>query len=627
MKKNVIFLLVFFPFFFFAQEVCSDYDACNYAYEGDCEYAVLYYDCNGGCVNDLDNDEVCDELEVFGCTDGSSLDGSPMACNFNPFATEDDGSCLYPGFIYDCDGVTCLTDTDGDGVCDENEVLGCNDSNAYNFNLLATEDDDSCWYPVFGCLNPLAGNYNPYADLDDDSCVFSPWPFNSTDCNMTVLIPVDANLLIDDYNLEFGDWIGAFYKDENNQLLCGGSVMWKEETTSIAIWGAESGLDNGFQNNEEITWKVFQNQYESTLIPEFNFGSNTYNCNGLGGLEELSVFNQEIYFPAGWTIFSSYIIPIDNDVEKIFENIDDLIIIKDQNGDVFWPSLGINQIGGVNFNEGYIVKMNYESSGNNLVLSGGLIPSDTEMIFNAGWNIISYLNRESAPVEDMMESIEQDLIIIKDEDGLIYWPQFGVNSMINMYPGRGYQIKLNTDLSFSYPSVSNARFFDFGNDLQTTHYSSPKNTGENMTIGIPISSWDCPLSLGDEIAVFSNDGHLVGSQVFDGKSMAISIWGNDFSTLEKDGIDPGEYFYFKLWDNNLKEEKYLKVDSWIEGSEFYYPNSISITGSISINFNQIDEKEIVQKFDLIGRNVISFKKNQIGFILYKDGSVYKKIKQ
>ena len=48
---------------------------------------------------------------------------------------------------------------------------------------------------------------------------------------------------------------------------------------------------------------------------------------------------------------------------------------------------------------------------------------------------------------------------------------------------------------------------------------------------------------------------------------------------------------------------------------------------IAKKFNQIDEKEIVHKFDLMGRNVISFKENQIGFILYKDGSVYKKIKQ
>ena len=33
--------------------------------------------------------------------------------------------------------------------------------------------------------------------------------------------------------------------------------MWKGETTSIAIWGAESGLYNGFQKMK-IIWKVFK---------------------------------------------------------------------------------------------------------------------------------------------------------------------------------------------------------------------------------------------------------------------------------------------------------------------------------------------------------------------------------
>ena len=43
---------------------------------------------------------------------------------------------------YDCDG-NCLNDSDGDGICDELEVVGCVDTTACNFNLLATENDGS----------------------------------------------------------------------------------------------------------------------------------------------------------------------------------------------------------------------------------------------------------------------------------------------------------------------------------------------------------------------------------------------------------------------------------------------------------------------------------------------------
>jgi uncharacterized protein (TIGR02145 family) len=42
--------------------------------------------------------------------------------------------------------VVCL-DPDNDGVCAENEVSGCTDSNATNFNPSATEDDGTCVMP------------------------------------------------------------------------------------------------------------------------------------------------------------------------------------------------------------------------------------------------------------------------------------------------------------------------------------------------------------------------------------------------------------------------------------------------------------------------------------------------
>ena len=66
-----------------------------------------------------DGDGVCDEFEIAGCQDDS-------ACNYNADATDSDDSCEYAEDGYDCDGV-CLNDADGDGVCDEFEIAGCQD--------------------------------------------------------------------------------------------------------------------------------------------------------------------------------------------------------------------------------------------------------------------------------------------------------------------------------------------------------------------------------------------------------------------------------------------------------------------------------------------------------------------
>ena len=51
-------------------------------------------------------------------------------------------------------------------------VYGCMDSTALNFDPLATADDNSCLYPTLGCTDSLALNYNELATEDDGSCTY-----------------------------------------------------------------------------------------------------------------------------------------------------------------------------------------------------------------------------------------------------------------------------------------------------------------------------------------------------------------------------------------------------------------------------------------------------------------------
>lgn len=95
------------------------------------------------------------EDPVEGCTDET-------ACNYDPSANLDDASCDYGDGITNCDG-TCISDCDGDGVCDENEVYGCTYTAASNYNPNATDDDGSCEGFEGGSCLP--------GDLDNDSVV------------------------------------------------------------------------------------------------------------------------------------------------------------------------------------------------------------------------------------------------------------------------------------------------------------------------------------------------------------------------------------------------------------------------------------------------------------------------
>ncbi|OUU18875.1 MAG: hypothetical protein CBC05_01005 [Crocinitomicaceae bacterium TMED45] len=80
----------------------------------------------------------------------------PSACNYDPFADlVNNDLCIFaddlysPPGVYDCDG-NCLLDFDGDGVCNELEIPGCQEPWACNYNPQATDPAppaDPCSYP------------------------------------------------------------------------------------------------------------------------------------------------------------------------------------------------------------------------------------------------------------------------------------------------------------------------------------------------------------------------------------------------------------------------------------------------------------------------------------------------
>ncbi len=132
---------------------CMDEEACNFdpaaeVDDGSCwtPFDFGWCDCDGAVFDALGE---CGG----GCAQDLDMDGvcdvpgctDPEACNFDPSANYDNGDCTYAAAYYDCDGA-CLNDADGDGVCDELEVVGCTDAEACNFDADATEEDGSCAY-------------------------------------------------------------------------------------------------------------------------------------------------------------------------------------------------------------------------------------------------------------------------------------------------------------------------------------------------------------------------------------------------------------------------------------------------------------------------------------------------
>lgn len=329
---------------------CTDGLACNFsesATESDdsCTYPEEYLDCFGNCLEDSDLDGVCDGLEVLGCQ-------IPEACNYDPNATENSGCifmdalgecggiclsdqdadgvcddeddcvgnldecgvCNGQGAIYDCGcspipigscdcngnvsdalgvcGGDCEADQDGDGVCDADEVLGCQDPLACNFNLNATEAGD-CSYAdpdfdcngiclidsdgdgvcdgneILGCTNPMALNFDPASTEDDGSCQLpSPPPpsfeFTGTPASGTIF----GQATLDGEAADEGDWVAAFDGLGN----CAGSspLIFSKGIAyiNLTIYGDDAttpDVDEGISGNEAFYLVLWDESAVTTI--------------------------------------------------------------------------------------------------------------------------------------------------------------------------------------------------------------------------------------------------------------------------------------------------------------------------------------------------------------------------
>ena len=91
-------------------------------------------------------------------------------------------------------------------------------------------------------------------------------------------------------------YIGVFYTNDFQELVCAGSTIWEGETTSVAAWGSEVGEDNGFATDEVFIWGMWdsttgQVQYgnaEYVFNPNVFTGQGNYLPNGLSSVSSIT---------------------------------------------------------------------------------------------------------------------------------------------------------------------------------------------------------------------------------------------------------------------------------------------------------------------------------------------------
>ena len=302
-----------------------------------------------------------------------------------------------------------------------------------------------------GCMDPDACNYNPFAVTDDGSCAEydicgecgGTGPIPGYDCQGNCISEIFTIEMMDSY----GDgWNGNTLNINTMNFGFSSGYSATETFCYDPNMGCLEVICDGGSWQNEVSWTI--SDANGTILSGgapfqgelCEFISNPEIC-------------QTIDFPAGWTLFSTYIQADDMNLANVLTPLlvdNNLVIVKNYVGAAFLPSWSINGIGDIEIEQGYLAKNNFEQS---LEICGEYkLPEENPITLNQGWGMFSYLRLEPANVVDVLSDFTEDVIIVKDIVGNVYLPDWNFNAIGNLEAGKGYQIKMNATHTLLYLS-------------------------------------------------------------------------------------------------------------------------------------------------------------------------------
>lgn len=410
----------------------------------------------------LSNNGECDDLEAImldclgyieGCTDIEAL-------NYSENATVDNGSCEYfcPESIDDIVNFSC-------------------EGNAFPIN---------CEPEIINEPSDGAGHYNNPIGLCYDESPPSSGPHRSMWGRWGEYEYMPPQRYI--HNLEHGG-IAILYHpcvekeiiDSLRTLACsrpdddGGKFRWVltpyvnlPSNISVVAWewtylndcfdaiSINEFIDEHYRNAPEDFY--YNGSYDTLYIGKCE----AYGCTDVNALNFQSINliddgtciypdldTHMVVLNEGWSLFSTYIDPVNDSMSVVFQDIiDQTIIVKNNVGSAFLPTWGIDidlEIG-----QGYQAKV----SSNSVVKIIGiqLMPELTSIELDLGWNMIAYLREEPADVVLVFQEVEENVTIVKDGLGNVYFPDWNFCNIPAMVPGEGYQLKMSAADSLEYLS-------------------------------------------------------------------------------------------------------------------------------------------------------------------------------
>ncbi|MDG2425876.1 MAG: T9SS type A sorting domain-containing protein, partial [Flavobacteriales bacterium] len=451
-------------------------------------------------------------------------------------------------------GGSCAADTDGDGVCDTDEISGCTDEEASNYNGEATDDDGSCEY--------------------DETCEPS-WGEPTVYPNLATVL---ARITRDGENAGADDKVGAYI---GNELRGEGEIIDFESATYINMVIYLDGIDE----STAVTFVYFDADEDACETCPID-GSLEVEISGEYGSFETPVLIDsrcedlvlDVPLQAGWNYVSTPLQAADMSVAAVFEaGLGDnlLKVLGDDDFALsgnYTPGIPdvFNTLTATTDGGGYVVKV--ESDAVWTSTGAPVDPEATSLGLNAGWNIVGYVPQETLALDDALASIDGVLErVIDGQNGLIYHVDnpAPLNTLETLEPGRSYWVKISAGADLVYPGTLSGITDEIaGGDISEN--SAPTLRTDACAAAQSATGWNVerlPYVAQLVGRVMLNEQPVVGEAyigAFEGdlcrSAMPLSQWNGESFGAMAVHTEGGVALEFKLW---LDGVLFTSIDSWV----------------------------------------------------------------
>jgi len=301
-------------------------------------------------------------------------------------------------------------------------------------------EDELMTYPtcIEGCIDSIALNYDISAHVNNNSCEYDDaivWPSSSEDintgANATYLI---ENVSFNTVNVSEGYTLGAFYINDFGGLSCGGFTHWNGGPSSISVYINDDTTNekDGFDTEDQIIWLAYDSMSGLNYKASLNYisGSDVYAVNAINLVSDYAILSTPIsvYGCTNEFALNYNASALLNNDSCVFLNNTELL-----DSIVYLLSI-IDSISTTNSDESVsslVTALETWNFGISLV---------------QGWNMFGFGCPQSKELTEVLSEYAGHVVIVKDNNGLAYLPEWNFNGIGTLNPGYGYQIKVSESI-------------------------------------------------------------------------------------------------------------------------------------------------------------------------------------